>query len=954
MIDPIILLVKGVLRQSPTVSADTVRQAVSGNLSMDDFNILQRHGVSSSDLTQVIADSVTVNYERVGLFREIDNAIMHPLIASAAELYADIACTYSTLQNATVWATGDAKYVSEIGKLFDRINLEERIFDWAWSTATYGDLIPKVNAQPGLGVVSVEDSQNPVDISRVDVNGILVGWYETPLGDVSGTASQKLQPPWDYCLRGDTEIKLLDGTFPTIQYMSEHRDDYIGRPVLSINPDTLMLEPDKIVEVKKTRIRAALVRVWLDNGEHVDCTPDHKFMLRDGTYKPAGELVENESLMPLHYKISNQFMPGYEVSYNPGKNRWRRTHNIVADYSYGIVQRKSVVHHRDFCITNNNPSNLQVMTSIEHHAYHNSINHPDSCNCVVCQQRRGEWKRADHTDACMCPFCRMARGEFTGENHPRWIPRETRVCACGCETPFECKINSTQTYLRGHWMRGRRQDFSGHTLDCQCTRCKAMRRDTHTNFGFNGIITKTCPYCGELFKDIKAAVYNNHLKSCKHRAVVLNHKVVSVEILTDVDDVYDIETERNHNFPLKSGVFVHNCHLRILGAKRKRSVYGDTSANDYRTTYLITKDSRRITAKYGTSVLVNALPIYKRLRLCEDSLILARLTRGVLRYLYKLKVTGDNAEAIATMIGQYKSILKHARAVDITEGAGNGGFKSQFSPMSALTDLLIPIWGDTDDLAVEELGGKPDIKWIVDIEELRNQLSCALRVPLPLLGGYTSEASGALGASTMEQLDIRFSRSCRRIQRAIIDGLTRLCQINFAYMGMSPDVSMFELHMPETSTVEEEQLKKSLLTGMEVISSVMDVLETVDQDIDKAEVFSYLNEKILKLNDFDLSAFMKASKVTEEQISTFKNEDMAKFVKEARLFMLGKQKSKRPRYLPGDTRSALPTKEGISKVNALRESGSKKKSLDKVLNEDWHTRFGKTRIKIKTTTHEKE
>ena len=36
---------------------------------------------------------------------------------------------------------------------------------------------------------------------------------------------------------------------------------------------------------KKTRTDAPLVKVTLDNGREILCTPDHEFMLRDGTYR---------------------------------------------------------------------------------------------------------------------------------------------------------------------------------------------------------------------------------------------------------------------------------------------------------------------------------------------------------------------------------------------------------------------------------------------------------------------------------------------------------------------------------------------------------------------------------------------------------------------------------------------------------------------------------------------
>src|SRR5438067_628474 len=51
---------------------------------------------------------------------------------------------------------------------------------------------------------------------------------------------------------------------------------------------------------RKTRAQASLVRVLLDNGEPIRCTPDHLFLLRDGTYRRADQLASDVSLMPLY------------------------------------------------------------------------------------------------------------------------------------------------------------------------------------------------------------------------------------------------------------------------------------------------------------------------------------------------------------------------------------------------------------------------------------------------------------------------------------------------------------------------------------------------------------------------------------------------------------------------------------------------------------------------------
>ena len=63
-------------------------------------------------------------------------------------------------------------------------------------------------------------------------------------------------------------------------------------------------------------------------------TPDHPFMLRDGSYKPARALLTGDSLMPLYRKLSDRQEPGitingYEMAWDPRSGTWLFTHLLT-------------------------------------------------------------------------------------------------------------------------------------------------------------------------------------------------------------------------------------------------------------------------------------------------------------------------------------------------------------------------------------------------------------------------------------------------------------------------------------------------------------------------------------------------------------------------------------------------------------------------------------------------
>ena len=568
--------------QPTTVSQAQIAAAVNDPAQQE---VMRKFGVVTADLRKVIEDQTLVLYERSQIYQAIDRSLSHALMSAATSMFADVATTRSSMHDATVWVDTDSKeYQYQIEKMFDIINLEEVIYDWAWTIATFGDLFVQIYGEPGVGIVSVNDDAHPVNISRVDYNGRLIGFYDTPAGYTTAD-ERKLLTPWDYV------------------------------------------------------------------------------------------------------------------------------------------------------------------------------------------------------------------------------------------------------------------------------------------------------------------------------------------------------------------------HFRLLGAKRRRPLYNDPMYSEFRTISIMAPDVRRLTNKYGTSVLTDALPVFKRLRLAEDSIMMSRITRGVMRYIYKIGVSGANNEAISGMIDQYVSELKRARAMDTSEGGTN--FSDKYNPPAALEDIILPVWGDVNQIAVEKLGGDVDIKWIVDVEELRNQLATALKVPLPLLAGYADKANGGLGQNSLERLDIRFARQARRVQRGIINGLTRMAQIHLAYQGINPDLNLFTIQMAETSTAEEEELKDALDKGVDICTKFTDLLEKMfGMDIDKEKAFDYLNKKFLKLNDFDLTTMLKPPNANAFEGPT-KEEGLVPGVETP-----GTQAGEAP--ITPTAGEATPAELGLpSEENPFKESHtlSDFKSMLPKLNEaKWTEQWGTTKVKVKPFT----
>lgn len=180
------------------------------------------------------------------------------------------------------------------------------------------------------------------------------------------------------CFHGDTLVALVDGrslSFKEIvaeQAMGKEHFCYTIR-------DDGTIGVERIINPRMTKANAEVIKVTLDNGETIICTPDHRFMLRDRSYKSAASLTSDDSLMPLYRQISDTTKPGitingYEMVWSPRSDSWLFTHLIADWYNRyaGVYQLQAGehCHHLDFNKYNNNPTNLQRLSAEAHLAIH--------------------------------------------------------------------------------------------------------------------------------------------------------------------------------------------------------------------------------------------------------------------------------------------------------------------------------------------------------------------------------------------------------------------------------------------------------------------------------------------------------------------------------------------------------------------------------------------------------
>jgi hypothetical protein len=191
------------------------------------------------------------------------------------------------------------------------------------------------------------------------------------------------------CLTLDTRIPLLDGrTLELNQLIVEHE---AGKQnwAYSTDPTTGSVVPGLISWAGVTRREAEVVKITLDNGKVITCTPDHKFPVLGKGFVEAEKLTASDSLISFETdqkSLSHDKDRSYTRVFDHEQNEFVMVHRLVAEYFRDMNKHqeltfspefdgapKAEVHHKNYDRYNNSPQNLVWMNHRDHFLYHSQV-----------------------------------------------------------------------------------------------------------------------------------------------------------------------------------------------------------------------------------------------------------------------------------------------------------------------------------------------------------------------------------------------------------------------------------------------------------------------------------------------------------------------------------------------------------------------------------------------------
>jgi hypothetical protein len=278
--------------------------------------------------------------------------------------------------------------------------------------------------------------------------------------------------------------------------------------------------------------------------------------------------------------------------------------------------------------------------------------------------------------------------------------------------------------------------------------------------------------------------------------------------------------------------------------------------------------SQTYRVRRGKSLLYDNYKVWREKSLLENAALLNRITRSSVVRKVGVEVGDMPKEQVQATLRRVKDMMEQKSAVNV--GTSMNEYNNP-GPME--NNIYFATHGGQGNITIEAVGGEVDVKNLADLDFWNNKFYSAYGVPKQYYG-WTDDAAGFNGGTSLAILSSEFAKSVKRVQNALIQMLTDAINLFLLNRGLKSYLNNFTLKMKAPVTQEEIDYRNEFTNKINAISSLHGLFTDVE---DKPRRLRILKALIASLNygdeinaeiDAEIAAVEEAARKAEEEADT--------------------------------------------------------------------------------------
>ena len=275
--------------------------------------------------------------------------------------------------------------------------------------------------------------------------------------------------------------------------------------------------------------------------------------------------------------------------------------------------------------------------------------------------------------------------------------------------------------------------------------------------------------------------------------------------------------------------------------------------------------SQSYRVRRGKSLLYDNYKVWRERSLLENAALLNRITRSSIVRKVGVEVGDMPKEQVQLTLRRVKDMLEQKSALDVGKSMNEYN-----NPGPMENNIYFATHGGQGQITIESVGGDVDVKNLADLDFWNNKFYSAYGVPKQYYG-WTDDAAGFNGGTSLAILSSEFSKAVKRVQNALIQMLTDAINLFLLNRGCKSYLNNFTLKMKAPVTQEEVDYRSEFTNKINAISSLQGLFTDVEDKPRRLRILKTLiaplnyGDEIIAEIDAEIAAVEEAAKQAEEE-----------------------------------------------------------------------------------------